>query len=156
MTPEATARIAEARSLIEIKGLTFTQTAKALGISRSAIAGLTDRHGIKSPNPPGRSPRPNHAKPRAKAARARLEALQRPPELPEAEEPLAAAWLALPGSTPVAVEHHLPDTCKWPVLSPARFCALPVHLDPKGVRTYHYCPAHHAIGTRPWPERKPK
>ena len=45
MSPEAAARVEQARALIETEGLTFTQTAKALGTTKNAIAGLTERHG---------------------------------------------------------------------------------------------------------------
>lgn len=167
MTPAATARharAAEIRTLVEFEGKTFTQTADILGISRGAIAGITSRHGIKSPNLPSvNKPLSTRMKPRAKAAKARqdalarqVEALSQVPELPEAPEPLPAAWLALPGSTPVSLADLPPNTCKWPVTDKMQFCALPVRLDPIGARTYHYCPAHHALGTRPMPEGKPK
>lgn len=155
MTPAAAARVEQVRALIETEGLTFTQAAERLDTTRNVIAGLTARHGIKSPNPQGPT-RANRQKPRAKAAQARAEAKARPAELPQPAIAPSAAWLALPGSSPVLLEHHREHTCKWPLgQSPMLFCALPVDLDPKGLRTYNYCPAHHAMGTKPI-ERKPK
>lgn len=167
MTPSATARharAAEIRTLVELEGKTFTQTADLLGLSRGAIAGITSRHGIKSPNLPSvNKPLSARMKPRAKAAKARQdalarqgEALQQVPELPEAPEPLPAAWAALPGSSPVSLADLGTDQCRWPIGAPSLFCALPVRLDPTGVKTYHYCPAHHALGTRPMPEKERK
>lgn len=156
MTPAAAARVEQARALIETEGLTFQQVATLLDTTRSAIAGLTDRHGIQSPNPQGPT-RTNRQKPRAKAAQARADAKARPIEPLPQPEALGAAWLPLPGSTPIALEHHKADMCLWPLgQDPTLFCALPVDVDPKGLRTYNYCPAHHALGTKPWPERKPK
>lgn len=158
MTPAAAARVEQARALIETEGLTFTQAAERLDTTRNAIIGLAHRHGIQSPNRPGWAVvhGMNRQKPRAKAAQARAEAKARPAELPQPAIAPSAAWLALPGSTPVLLEHHREHTCKWPLgQSPMLFCALPVELDPTGLRTYNYCPAHHAMGTKPI-ERKPK
>lgn len=161
MTPAATARharAAEIRTLVEIEGKTFTQTADILGLTKGTIAGVTSRHGIQSPNLRGAT------KPLAVRLKPRPKARQEPPAPPPAPEaPIALpvapvhAWLPLAGSSPVALEHHHEGTCHWPVTLDARtlFCALPVRLDPAGVRTYHYCPAHHAIGTKPFPVRNP-
>lgn len=165
MTPAAMARAeraAEIRVLVEIEGRTFTQTADILGLTRSTVAGITARHAIRSPNTPGATkPLSTRLKPRAKAARARQEARERSPEPVQPAvppEPPSAAWLPLPGSSPVTVEHHREGTCRWPVTFDTRtlFCAEPVLLDPAGVRVYGSCPTHHAMGTKSWPERKPK
>jgi GcrA cell cycle regulator len=128
-TPE---RVAEVRGYKE-NGKTHKEVAALVGVSRSAIAGVCNRHGIVEPDRPwrvrirravyGKLPK-NPAKPRVCAA----------PPAPVAPD---MRKLALIGLTR--------DVCHFPVGDPGEpnffFCGADA--------TSTYCPFHHALTHRP-------
>lgn len=152
------------REALEVAGLSYAQAAAALGAtSRMAIAGVVDRskrtaNPIRSPDTPGK---PMKDKP-VKAARQRnaTQIIQEKARRARAtakgadDDPVIApvgdgrpiysyAWDPLPGTSPVALEHHR-GACRWPIKVPGaidRACNEPTD----GGR---YCAHHHALGVR--------
>ena len=152
------------RTAIETDGLTYSQAARIFGTTRTAIAGVANRS-KKSPEgrivpkfqiaaPPRSNVRrktgPKNATQivQEKARRARAAAIA-----PEADEPLHApagssydrAWVALPDTSPVAIEHHH-DGCRWPIEVPGAVDYLRIAPPDSGKAVY--CARHHALGVR--------
>ncbi len=152
------------REALEVAGLSYAQAAAALGAtSRTAIAGVVDRskrtaNPIRSPNAPGKPVKDKPVKAarqrnatqiiqeKARRARATAKGADDDPVIAPVGDgrPLyACAWDALPGASPVALEHHR-DACRWPIEVPGaidRACNEPTD----GGR---YCAHHHALGVR--------
>ncbi|MFA5898820.1 MAG: GcrA family cell cycle regulator [Hyphomicrobium sp.] len=134
------------RPLIEQQGLSYGQAAAILGTTRTAIAGVISRNGLKSINTGVAQA----------AARARLQHTRRkpapkpkPPAAPDGDSLLVTddrplrerAWDALPGSTPILLHEHT-NGCRWPIGRPVAYCNLPVFED------HRYCAEHHKASTR--------
>lgn len=152
------------REALEVAGLSYAQAAAALGAtSRTAIAGVVDRskrtaNPIRSPNAPGKPVKDKPVKAarqrnatqiiqeKARRARATAKGADDDPVIAPVGDgrPLyARAWDALPGTSPVALEHHR-EGCRWPLEFPGeidRACNEPTD----GGR---YCAHHHALGVR--------
>lgn len=167
------------RPFIVEQKLSYSETARQLGISRLAVAGAADRNGIKSPlskdAPEGRGHAGGHAHmmrtapERAERRKEQIETVAkktngtairsnvRPiPALPlgtdiKAPPVKASAWDALPNTTPVTSEHN--HGCTWPIgeSSPQLFCGAEVTAA-KG----SWCPVHRKMGYRPAPPIKLK
>ncbi len=159
-------RTAAARQLLEVDKLSFGAAAERLGTTKNSLISFAKRHGLKSSHASGYPPETRRAigllfQPKTKQPKPKRErkhsqhqavaVVQRKDPQPGALPP-DPIWLPLPGSTPIAVEHHLDGTCKWPVGQHGAhlFCALPVPAAGK-----NYCQAHHDAGTR-IPERMTK
>lgn len=132
---------------------TYKATAEALGTTIGAIAHLVAESG-KDPNGKIRSlrkqvyPRSNVVRLKPVAAKPPADALDVPLDTRPAYE---RAWRPLPGSKPVALEHHTTG-CRWPVEFKGeadRFCN-------EMRTTERYCATHHAMGVKPEPPRTVK
>lgn len=156
------------RPLLERDGLSYSQAAAALGVSRVTIAGVVDRakrRGEPISNshvagwPRWRKKRTDNQIVARKAAEARkgpktpknpkrkhlgydrFVALLIPPGAETLTPVLASAWDPLPGSSPVPLEHRA--GCSWPLgESPFTFCNLPVQEGKS------WCEHHYAIGIK--------
>jgi hypothetical protein len=150
------------------KGYTYSQAAKALGTTRSAVAGALDRGIMRTsaPRPPRQRTTPENRQPsqagktamqrgstaiaQEKARRARAKALSQTAEPDATEEATtgrrllaAEIWQPLPGSTPVPLDQR--TGCAWPIGHghPFLFCNEPVAAG------HSWCPTHFAAGNRP-------
>lgn len=167
LSPEA--KGATIRPLIQTELLSYSQIARRLGATRSAIAAAADRHRIISPltrgasgaigskggtankartpkNPKVKQPRPE----RLKMSRiAPTQPAGFPDDLVDKTPIKKGAWSALPGTTPIPLDRLTEHACKWPIgESPTLFCGLH-SLDGK-----HYCERHNAIAFKPREARK--
>lgn len=165
----------QAVQLTEGKGYSYSQAAKALGTTRTAVAGAIDRARMRegSPRPPRQRTTPENRQPsqagktamqrgstaiaQEKARRARAKALSHAAEPDATEEATtgrrllaAEIWQPLPGSTPVGLMQR--TGCTWAVGEhPTLFCNEPC-VDER----FHWCPTHYAIGSRPVVQGAPK
>ncbi len=129
------------REALEVANLTFAQAAKVLGApSRESIAGVVDRSkrspegriapkfqivsaGAKSnvrKKVGGKRNATQIIQEKARRARATAKGADDEPVIAPVGDgrPLyARAWDALPGTSPVALEHHR-DACRWPLEFP--------------------------------------
>ena len=159
------------RPMIEEQQLSYAQIGKLLGVSRVAIAGAADRNHIKSPYSRGVPKGIGYAGGAANVARKKSDAarkLRKPtkprptvsavrplPSLPLIDLPPKApwnpdAWLALPGTTPIALHETTDRTCRWPIGTemPFSFCGAPATPGKP------YCATHNALAYKPMPERQ--
>lgn len=143
------------RPLIEIDGLTYSQIARKIGVSRVAIAGAARRNGLVSPYSPGNDGKNGHRKLKTSAPRSIIAPIQpvAPPGSFVDLTPIkAGAWDPLPDTTPKPLVDLGNNDCKWPIGtdSPHSFCGQPAAPDKV------YCAAHAAIAYRPRPEEQRK
>lgn len=125
-------------------------------------SGLRNQKGVKKGTTGGQRDALTKAAGKARS-RAKAKPKQRPPRLaafsrlpselslpPDAAPARGDVWLALPGSSPVAVAEHRENCCRWPVGLdlPFLFCNEAV-ADGKV-----YCTAHAAVAYREPPPRK--
>lgn len=146
------------------KGASYSQAAEALGTNRNGIASVVNRAAtragetpITATNRPRRSiPKPPKPKKTTPSKNGYNVFPKRPPldptegEPPEDDRPpvKANAWDALPGSSPVKVEHHH-SACRWPIgENPFLFCNEPT------AEEHRYCPTHARLGRRDLPPKK--
>lgn len=143
-------RAALLRPLLEDQGMTYRAAAARLGVSIGSIAGLADRHGIRTRSvftSPSKlrgvnySAWTNRQQRKEKAHRAAAEG----PPIPTVVDRRPArdrAWDALPGTTPTRERDH--DGCRWPLglAPPFLWCNAPT-----GGQTY--CPAHTTMAHAP-------
>lgn len=141
--------------LWNVRGLTASQCAAQLGVTRNAVIGKASRLGLngrKSPILP-RLPasvaraRRNELQRQRLASKPKQPKLRQPrikrqpmPELPPApQKPRGEAWDAIPGIQPVSLVDLEAGQCKWPIGqdSPYLFCGAPA-------THRHYCEHHHA------------
>lgn len=136
------------REALETNHLTYKRAAERLGTTVGVIAATVRDSGGA---PAGRIRSARTAPPRSNVKRAPV-----PKAIKEAVAPFgeanatpdtrptyARAWDPLPGTNPVALEHHR-DACRWPIEVPGaidRACNEPTD----GGR---YCAHHHALGVR--------
>lgn len=159
-TERAKANAEALRPLLEEQGLTYTAAGKRLGLSRGSVAGLADRHSIKtlsafsSPSKEGinyvthinakqqRAEKKRQKKPHQGIAA--FTPLDAPAAVPDTTPLRSSAWLPLPGSAPKRLSEHRTGECLWAVAeNPFRFCCLPV------AEGKPYCSMHFAMGNRP-------
>jgi GcrA cell cycle regulator len=115
-------RLAEFNKLTAA-GLSASQIAKRLGISRNAVCGKWDRLGVSKPRPAAPKPKPA-PKPRTAAPK--------PAPRPRTAAPKPALRAAMhvpdlaPGSLDIDFMAITSTTCKWPVNdgNPFRFCGV--------------------------------
>jgi GcrA cell cycle regulator len=140
-TPE---RIAQLRSFVD-SGLTCSQIAAEIGVTRNAVIGKIHRLGL-SPGRPAAQPT------RSCAARARR------PRLPSPRQMLRLVYAGAPGIAEGAASEVIDsaqrcslleltqNTCRWPVSDPGAadfsFCGNDAH------RGFPYCAAHARMAYR--------
>lgn len=136
------------REALEVGQMTYKRAAERLGTTVGAIAAAVRDSGGA---PAGRIRSARTAPPRSNVKRApvpkAIEEVVAPSGeatiTPDARPTYERAWDALPGTSPVALEHHR-DACRWPIEVPGaidRACNEPTD----GGR---YCAHHHALGVR--------
>lgn len=136
------------REALETNHLTYKRAAERLGTTVGAIAAAVRDSGGA---PAGRIRSARTAPPRSNVKRAPVPKAVKEVVAPFGEAVIAPdtrptyarAWDALPGTSPVALEHHR-EGCRWPLEFPGeidRACNEPTD----GGR---YCAHHHALGVR--------
>lgn len=128
----------EIRDMVLVQHKTYSEVAAFLSVTRSQIAGLCKRNGIKHPTPPERRrhvPKPKRA-------------MEYTPqktvfELQPKSEPLpllkSECWNPLPGLEPVHITSLRYHQCRWPVTETHGLsCGAEVH---SGV----YCETHRRV-----------
>ncbi len=161
MTPEE--RTAACVELVEVKDLSYSGIAKLYGVSRSAVAGMLDRHKKRGGVLRNRRVVDNTwtagATKRVKLVKKPVVPLSNisiranksagtPATVARAnkDKPTASAPVGL---SVVDLNDH---TCRWPLGDgPYTFCGAPTALSPFGWKVY--CTEHNAIAYRPF-ERK--
>jgi len=141
-TPE---RIEQLRSCVS-RGMTCSQIAAAIGVSRNAVIGKIHRLGISSGRPAGAPARAN-CPPRARHPRGPTQ--RRLLRLAYAQAPLDAILsdvvvISLHPCTLVDIDRH---QCRWPIGDPATpnflFCGN------DAIRGFAYCVGHARLAYRP-------
>jgi len=141
-----------------IEGLSASEIARELGggATRNSVIGKV--HRLKLATRPSVVQRRDPKPPKPRKERKIVVKKEAPirndsypiPGLVAAPPTSADAWLPLPGSTPVKVEHHR-NGCKWPIGDPACFCNNSLKLlklateTTKAVHHHAYCEAHVAV-----------
>jgi hypothetical protein len=126
------------RDLVEEQGATYGEAASLLGTNRSSIAGVVDRSRnakegrIKSKSAQQTVKDQKPKKQKVLTVRKKFRkfvASYVPPTLDVQPTVLRAdAWMALEGSSPIAIEDHTTG-CRWPIGQPVLFCNEPVQTD---------------------------
>lgn len=133
--------------LWSVDGLSASQCAPALGITRNAVIGKVHRLKLPARRPkstkrasPAPKPRKHYLSVRRRVALKMP--LTDPPKLkaakPEPKRPDQPAWQALPGSKPVPLADLEAGMCKWPIGDdrPYLFCGC-------AATNGHYCLEHY-------------
>jgi len=123
-------------------GLSTSETAQRLGLSRNAVCGHRYRMGLKmSPDRPSRAktPKPPPSKRRAPLQRKRLKAASQSTPAPIATH--------LPAIRPIPFAELQPHHCRWPIGDPGQrgfgYCGQPIDPD----APQQYCCHHQRISS---------
>lgn len=143
------------RPFIEEGLLSYSEIARIVGTSRTAIAGAADRNDIKSPLQGDAARKSRTKRPRKQGIKfsriAPTQPIALPTDLVDRSPLKAGAWTPLTGSTPKALHDLEQHDCRWPLgEAPFNFCgqpAAPGHV---------YCAVHAAMAYKPWPEGRKK
>jgi len=143
-TPE---RVEQLRSCL-VTGLTCSQIAAEIGVSRNAVIGKIHRLGLSPGRPPGGSARP--CPPRARHPRAaggrRLLRLMWSDGTPAAET--AAVPAAVDSARPCSLLDLDRGKCRWPLGEPAPGTGDFVFCGNAAIEGFSYCPGHARMAYR--------
>jgi GcrA cell cycle regulator len=151
-TPE---RVEQLRSSV-VNGLTCSQIAAQIGVTRNAVIGKIHRLGLSPGRPPGASARacpPRARQPRAAANQRRLLRLMWSEGAPVPEA--AASLAAVDSAQPCSLLDLDRGKCRWPLNGTACNSASDfVFCGNAAVDGFSYCPGHARMAYRPPARRR--
>jgi GcrA cell cycle regulator len=142
-TPE---RVEQLRNFV-VNGLTCSQIAAEIGVTRNAVIGKIHRLGLSPGRPaaaPARSSPPRARRPRFSPQRQLLRLIHA--EAPSMPDGTAFASAPVDSVQPCSLVDITPDKCRWPVGDPAAadfaFCGN------EAIKGFSYCAGHARMAYR--------
>jgi len=148
-TPE---RVEQLRNFV-VTGLSCSQIAAEIGVTRNAVIGKIHRLGLSPARPPGGSARscpPRARRPRAAGQRAPLRLLFADGAPAADTAPASAAVDSEKPCSLIELEHN---KCRWPIAGTAGDCADFVFCGNEAAAGFSYCAGHARIAYRT-PQRR--